>query len=66
MTDYSAEIAALRAAIASGVTRVSYGDKSVEYDDLQGLKQRLQFLEALQAPRAKPMAGFASFGRGDR
>ncbi|BCP53792.1 hypothetical protein K32_24090 [Kaistia sp. 32K] len=69
MTDFTAEILALKKAIASGATRVSYDGKSVDYDSLDQLLKRLTWLEAQQnvgsgQPR-RPTAGFATFSRGD-
>jgi hypothetical protein len=69
--DYTAEILALRAAIASGATRVSYNGYSVDYDSLDGMKQRLILLtgwqmQLLNPAYRKPQAGFAAFRRGDR
>ena len=37
---------ALRAAIAAGVTRVAYGDKSVDYRSLSDMRQILAGIEA--------------------
>lgn len=69
MTDYSAEIAALEEAIASGAMRVSYDGKSVDYDSFDKLVQRLAWLKARQTQastgRPRPRAGFATFSRGD-
>jgi hypothetical protein len=69
MTDYTAQIAAIEEAIASGTTRVSYGDKSVEYDSFENMMQRLAWLKRQQAQGSgikRPIAGFASFSRGNR
>ncbi len=70
MTDYTAEIAALEEAIASGATRVSYDGKSADYDSLDGLRRRLAWLNGRQQQsvtgRRRPAAGFAGFDRGDR
>lgn len=69
MTDYSEEIAALKAAIASGAKRVTTGQRTVEYDSFSALMARLRFLEGEQnagVPSARlPTSGFASFDRGD-
>lgn len=40
------EIDALKKAIASGVTRVTYNGRTVEYADLKSLRQRLKWLES--------------------
>lgn len=69
--DYTAEILALRRAIAGGVLTASYEGKSVTYDDFEGLKRRLALVEVWQAklldPRyRRPGAGFAVFNRGNR
>lgn len=63
------ERAALVSAIASGVRSVSYEGKSASYDDLAGMKMRLNFIDAqiaplTGAPARKPQAGFANFSRG--
>jgi hypothetical protein len=64
-----AELDALKAAYASGTTRVTYDGKTVEYDSEAALLRRIQTIEsAISAAggRPRPVAGFASFGRGDR
>ena len=71
MTDYTAEMIALRKAIATGARRVTYDNgRNVEYDSFEKLKARLSFLENLQNPAGAysraPTAGFARFDRGDR
>jgi hypothetical protein len=67
MADYSKEIAALRAAIASGATQVRYDTYSVTYDSLDKMLARLNWLEAQQdGAKAKPMFSLAGFSRGDR
>ena len=64
----TAELDALRRAYARGVTRVSYDGRTVEYASADDLLRRIREIEremtASTAPR--PVAGFASFGRGDR
>ena len=68
MTDYTAEIAALEKAIATGALEVRYeGGRSIRYDTFANMKARLTFLKELQGGSiAKPSsAGFASFDRGD-
>ncbi len=67
MTDYSAEIAALRTALASGVTRVAYDGKSTEFGTRQDLLARLRWLESLQngGVSSAPQSAVASFDRGD-
>ena len=65
--DYTAEITALKAAIASGATQVRYDDYSVTYDSLDRMLARLRWLENQQGGAApRPMAHLASFSRGDR
>jgi hypothetical protein len=64
-----AELDALKAAYASGTLRVSYDGKTVEYASADDLKKRIQTIEgAIDAAggNPRPIAGFASFGRGDR
>ena len=63
------ERSALVSAIASGVTNASYDGKSVTYDDLAGMKRRLNFIDGQIASLAgivmqRPQAGFATFRRG--
>lgn len=63
------ERAALVSAIASGATSCSYEGKSVTYDDLSGMKRRLNFIDGQISALAgigmqKPQAGFANFRRG--
>jgi hypothetical protein len=65
-TDYSAEISALKSAIATGATQVRYQDYSVTYDSLDKMLARLRWLEAQQpGAAARPRSGVASFSRGD-
>lgn len=67
MPDYTAEITALKAAIASGATQVRYTDYSVTYDSLDKMLQRLRWLENQQnGASAAPMKTLAGFDRGDR
>jgi hypothetical protein len=64
-----AELDALKAAYASGTTRVTYEGKTVEYDTEAALLRRIQTVEASinsAAGTPSPVAGYASFGRGDR
>ncbi len=68
--DYTAEILALRKAIASGVKSASYDGKTVTYDDIAGMQRRLALIEGwqmqfLQPGYRRPMAGFATFTRGN-
>ena len=63
-----AELDALKAAYASGTTRVTYEGKTVEYDSEAALLRRIQTVEAevnAAAGTKRPIAGYASFGRGD-
>lgn len=66
MPDYSTEIAALEAAIASGTKLVSYDGRTVQYSDFNELLARRRFLLDLQsgAPAGRPST-VASFSRGD-
>lgn len=68
--DFSAEISALKQAIASGATSVSYDGKSVSYDSFDKMLARLAWLEDQQqfgtTGRSRPRAGFAGFSRDDR
>lgn len=71
MVDYSADILALRKAIATGATEVRYDDgRVVRFDSLEKLFERIRYLEGLQNAGASnsrlPTAGFAYFDRGDR
>ena len=69
MTWTQAELDALKTAYASGTTRVTYDGKTVEYDSEAALLRRIQTIEsAISAAggNPRPVAGYASFGRGDR
>ena len=68
MADWTeAELAALRRAYASGTTRVSYDGKTVEYGSAEDLLGRIRTIERqIAGATARPIAGFAAFGRGDR
>ena len=67
MSDFTAEITALKAAIASGAPQVRYDDYNVTYDSFEKLLARLRWLENQQGGAApRPMAHLASFSRGDR
>ncbi len=64
-----AELDALKAAYASGTTRVTYDGKTVEYDSEAALLRRIQTIEGAinaEGGTPRPVAGYASFGRGDR
>ncbi len=67
--DYSAQIAAMQAALAQGVLTVSYEGKSASYRSFQEMIQIIAYLERQQA-RANgqrvPTVGLASFDRGYR
>ena len=67
MTDYTAEIASIKAAIASGTTLVRHGDLIVHYDTFDKLLARLNWLLGQQnaTSRARPII-LAGFGRGDK
>jgi hypothetical protein len=63
------ELDALKRAYASGTLRVTYDGKTVEYGSADDLLKRIRTVEteiaaASGAPR--PIAGLASFGRGDQ
>lgn len=61
-----AHLDAIRAAYASGVTRVSYDGKTTEYRTLAEMRQIISTIEgelAAQAGRRRPVAGFATFRR---
>lgn len=65
-TDFTSEIVALKAAIASGATEVRDGDRVVRYDSLTALWARLRWLENQTAgASASNGAGFGAFDRGD-
>ncbi len=67
--DYSGQIAAINAAIASGATSVSYEGKSVTYRDFDDMIKTVAYLERLQATAngmKTPTVGFAKFNRGYR
>ena len=69
MTWTQAELDALKTAYASGTTRVTYEGKTVEYDSEAALLRRIQTIESAinaTAGTPRPVAGYASFGRGDR
>lgn len=65
--DYAAEIVAIEEAIASGVTKVAYNGKSVEYASLDDLFARRRWLQAQVNPNGsvRPTAALARFNRGD-
>lgn len=46
------DIAALKAAIASGHRRVTYSDKTIEYQDLASMVRALRLMEAETATEA--------------
>ena len=69
MTDWTeTELSALRRAYASGTTRVSYDGKSVDYGSAEDLLARIRTIERdiVGTTRPLPVAGLASFSRGDR
>ncbi|MCP4243940.1 MAG: hypothetical protein GY772_25600 [bacterium] len=62
-----AELDALKAAYAQGVTNVSYEGKSVTYDSGANLLKRIREIEGEMAStngKPKPVAGFVRFSRG--
>ena len=67
--DYGPQIAAMNAAIAAGVTSVSYEGKSATYRSLAEMIQTVAYLERLQlrANGTPPaVASVAGFSRGYR
>ena len=69
MTDWTeTELSALRRAYASGTTRVSYDGKPVDYGSAAELLARIRTIERAIAGTTQPLpiAGLASFSRGDR
>ena len=62
-----AELAALRHAYASGMTRVSYDGKTGDNGSAEDLLGRIRTVgrQTAQAT-ARPIAGFAGFSRGHR
>lgn len=61
-----AQLDAIKAAYASGVTRVSYDGKTTEYRSLAEMREIIATIEAdlaAQAGRKRPVAGFATFRR---
>jgi hypothetical protein len=66
MPDYTAEIAALTAAIASGATELRYTDYTVRYDSFDKMVARLEWLKRQQdGGSSRPKVSLASFSRGD-
>jgi hypothetical protein len=66
MADYTAEIAAIKAAIASGATKVDYKDYSATFDSFDKMLARLAWLERQQTGGSSAyVASVASFSRGD-
>ncbi|MCT4494502.1 phage head-tail joining protein [Bosea minatitlanensis] len=66
----TAELDALKRAYATGTLRVSYDGKTIEYGSADDLLKRIRTIEseiaATSGGPARPIAGFAGFGRGDR
>jgi hypothetical protein len=63
------ELDALKRAFAGGTLRVTYDGKTVEYGSADDLLKRIRTIEteiAANSGNPRPIAGFASFGRGDR
>ncbi|ALK09012.1 phage head-tail joining protein [Blastochloris viridis] len=63
------ELDALKRAYASGTLRVSYDGKTVEYGSADDLLKRIRTIESEMAAASgsgRPVAGFATFSRGDR
>ena len=62
-----AELDALKTAFASGTLRVRYEDKLIEYGSADDLMKRIQTIEneiRASSGNPRPVAGYASFGRG--
>lgn len=62
-----AELDALKAAYASGTLMVRYGDNRVDYGSADDLMKRIQTIEneiRSLSGTPRPIAGYASFGRG--
>lgn len=68
MAGYTLEqLAAIKEAYASGITRVSYDGKSTEYRSLAEMKQIIDTIEnslATDAGKPRPVVGYVSFRRG--
>lgn len=60
----AAEIEALKKAIASGATRVTYNGRTVEYATLDSLRERLAWLESQASGASSPKRAFAKFVKG--
>ncbi len=69
VTDYSGQIAAIQAAIAAGVTTVSYEGRSTTYRSFDEMVKTVAYLQRLQASangeRVRTV-GLANFDRGYR
>jgi hypothetical protein len=62
------ELDALKRAFAAGTLRVTYDGKTVEYGTADDLLKRIRAIEseiAATTGTPRPIAGFASFRRGD-
>lgn len=69
MSGYTeAELSALRRAFAAGTLRVNYDGKNIEYGSADDLLRRIRTIEGelARGSRRRPVAGFATFRRGDR
>lgn len=64
MSDFQAEIEALYRAYASGALTVRFGNRQITYGSAEDLLRRIEHLEGKSKKR--PIAGLASFSRGDR
>ena len=60
----AAHIAALDEAIAAGVTKVTYNGKNVEFDSLESLIKRRNFVQAQIDGVQKSRRSFARFSKG--
>ena len=69
ITELKSRREALAASRSSGVARVSYDGKTVEYGSADDLLKRIRTIEAkitASSGVSRPIAGYAGFGRGDR
>ena len=69
ITELRARREALAAQRASGVARVSYDGKTVEYGSADDLLKRIRTIETevtASSGVSRPIAGYAGFGRGER
>jgi hypothetical protein len=66
LPDYSAQIAKIKAAMATGALEVRDGERLVRYRSVEEMLEVIAFLEnQTSGEAAGPTAGFAAFDRGD-